>query len=237
MTESLAAACDRPARLHHECAYGLAPLLRRRLRSRRSRQAAKPIVSKHFWSPFFSGLAYEQKGMIAEAVDRLDEAVRRSPDSTYPVAALGHARALAGETDRLAGCSRISGTSRGAVSFPPMTSRSFTSASARSRQAIELLELAFEERSSWLLHLNVDPRLAPFAATAAFSISSGESGSRHESSVPTRSCPRSARAGWGRSTGRGTRGSTGPSRSRVAPSVVGFAHLPRSSECVLRRSF
>src|SRR5712691_263443 len=58
--------------------------------------AAKPVVSNHFWSPFFSGLAYEQKGMLAEAIDQLEQAAARSPYSTYPVAALAHSCALAG---------------------------------------------------------------------------------------------------------------------------------------------
>ena len=37
------------------------------------------IISNHFWSPFFSGLAREQKGDLAPAIDRLRQASDRSP--------------------------------------------------------------------------------------------------------------------------------------------------------------
>jgi serine/threonine protein kinase/Tfp pilus assembly protein PilF len=123
--------------------------------------AAKPIVSSHFWSPFFSGLAYEQKNMLAEAIDHLEQAVARSPDSTYPVAALAHARALAGDTGR---------ASRMLADLRDLSQRRFVPSYdlaiihlglGEADEALNLLERAFDERSSWLIHLDVDPRLAP----------------------------------------------------------------------------
>jgi hypothetical protein len=35
-------------------------------------------------------------------------------------------------------------------------------------QALDLLEQSFEERSSWLIHLGVDPRLDPLRGKAQF---------------------------------------------------------------------
>ena len=34
--------------------------------------------------------------------------------------------------------------------------------------ALDLLERAFDERSSWLIHINVDPRLAPLRDHSRF---------------------------------------------------------------------
>jgi eukaryotic-like serine/threonine-protein kinase len=123
--------------------------------------AAKPIISGHFWSPFFSGLAYEQKGMLAEAIQQLEQAVARSPDSTYPVAALAHAHALAGDSGR---------AGRMLADLRELSRRRFVPSYdlaiihlglGETESACELLERALDERSSWLIHLNVDPRLAP----------------------------------------------------------------------------
>jgi serine/threonine protein kinase/Tfp pilus assembly protein PilF len=123
--------------------------------------AAKPVVSNHFWSPFFSGLAYEQKGMLAEAIDQLERAVARSPDSTYPVAALAHARALAGDSGR-AGRTLADLRDLSRSRFVPSYDLALIHLGlGETDEAFELLERAFDERSSWLIHLNVDPRLAP----------------------------------------------------------------------------
>jgi serine/threonine-protein kinase len=130
--------------------------------------AAKPIVSSHFWSPFFSGLAFEQKNMLSEAIDHLEQAMARSPDSTYPVAALAHARALAGDTGR---------ARRMLADLRDLSRRRFVPSYdlaiihlglGETGEALSLLELALDERSSWLIHLNVDPRLAPLRGERRF---------------------------------------------------------------------
>jgi eukaryotic-like serine/threonine-protein kinase len=140
--------------------------------------AAKPIVSSHFWSPFFSGLAYEQKNMLAEAIDHLEQAVARSPDSTYPVAALAHARALAGDTGR---------ASRMLADLRDLSQRRFVPSYdlaiihlglGEADEALNLLERAFDERSSWLIHLDVDPRLAPLRDDRRFLDLAGRVGLR-----------------------------------------------------------
>ena len=58
---------------------------------------------------------------------------------------------------------------------------------------------------------------------------------RQLDSVPTRSSLRSARAGWVRSTRRGTRGSSGPSRSRSFPSHLSAIAGHRGSASSARR--
>ena len=130
--------------------------------------AAKPILSNHFWSPFFSGLAYEQKGMLAEAIDQLGQAVARSPDSTYPVAALAHARSLAGDKGR---ANRMLGDLRDLSRrrFVPSYDLAIIHLGlGETDEAFELLERALAERSSWLIHVNVDPRLAPLRDDTRF---------------------------------------------------------------------
>src|SRR5437879_63215 len=109
----------------------------------------------------FSGLAYEQKNMLAEAIDRLEQAVARSPDLMYPVAALAHPRAPARDTGRVL---------RMLADLRELSRRRFVPSYdiaiihlglGEAGEALNLLERAFDERSSWLVHLVVDPRLTP----------------------------------------------------------------------------
>ena len=117
------------------------------------------ITSDHFWSPFFSGIAYEQKGMLNEAIQRLGRAVGRSPGSTYAAAALAHAYALAGDTGRVHQILEDL-TARGQRQFVPAYDLAVVQLGlGEIDRVFSLLDRAFDERSSWLIHLNVDPRL------------------------------------------------------------------------------
>jgi eukaryotic-like serine/threonine-protein kinase len=117
------------------------------------------ISSDHFWSPFFSGLAYEQKGMLNEAIQRFGRAVGRSPGSSYAAAALAHAYALAGDTGRVRQILEDL-TARGQRQFVAAYDLAIVHLGlGEIDRVFSLLERAFDERSSWLIHLNVDPRL------------------------------------------------------------------------------
>jgi tetratricopeptide (TPR) repeat protein len=99
--------------------------------------------------------------MLAEAIDQLERAVARSPDSTYPVAALAHARALAGDSGR---ASRTLADLRdlSLSRFVPSYDLALIHLGLGGiEEALDQLERAFDERSSWLIHVNIDPRLAP----------------------------------------------------------------------------
>jgi serine/threonine-protein kinase len=128
----------------------------------------RSISSTHFWSPFFSGLAHEQMGLLAPAIDRLRLAAERAPDSTYAVAALAHAHGLAGDFRE---------ARRLLQDLEENARRRFVSAYdfaivqlglGANDDALRHIGQAFDERSSWLIHLNVDPRLDPLRTREGF---------------------------------------------------------------------
>jgi eukaryotic-like serine/threonine-protein kinase len=130
--------------------------------------ARMSIIANHFWSPFFSGLAHEQKGLLAPAIDRLRQAAERAPDSSYAAAALGHAYGIAGDR---------SSAERRLEELRELARRRYVPAYdlaivklglSEFDEALRFLEAGFEERSSWLIHLNVDPRLDPVRHRAQF---------------------------------------------------------------------
>jgi tetratricopeptide (TPR) repeat protein len=119
------------------------------------------IISNHFWSPFFSGLAYEQKGELAPAIDRLRQASDRSPDSTYASAALAHAYALAGDSGQARRMLKEL-EDKGRSRFIPAYDLAIVNLGLGAvEETLDLLDRSFDERSSWLIHLGVDPRLDP----------------------------------------------------------------------------
>jgi serine/threonine protein kinase len=126
------------------------------------------IISNHFWSPFFSGLAYEQKGELATAIDRLRQASDRSPDSTYALAALAHAHGLAGDSGqarRMLKELEDKGRSR---NVPAYDLAIVNLGLGAVEETLDLLDRSFDERSSWLIHLGVDPRLDPLKEELRF---------------------------------------------------------------------
>ena len=126
------------------------------------------IVSNHFWSPFFSGLAHEQKGQLPEAIDRLRQASERAPDSTYAFAALAHAHGLAGDSGR-ARRMREELTEKGRSRYVPAYDHAIVNLGLGAvDQTLDLLDQSFDERSSWLIHLGVDPRLDPLRENPRF---------------------------------------------------------------------
>ena len=128
----------------------------------------KTIIAGHFWSPFFSGLAYEQKGDLATAIDRLRNAVERAPDSTHAAAALAHAKALAGdEADARGTLDRMRETARDRY-FPAYDIAMVQLGLNEIEEALAWIERAYDDRSSWMIHLNVDPRLAPLRGNERF---------------------------------------------------------------------
>jgi eukaryotic-like serine/threonine-protein kinase len=130
--------------------------------------AKMAIIANHFWSPFFSGLAHEQKGLLGPAIDRLRQAAERAPDSSYAAAALGHAYGIAGDR---------SSAERRLEELHELARRRYVPAYdlaivklglSEFDEALRFLETSFEERSSWVIHLNVDPRLDPIRDRSQF---------------------------------------------------------------------
>jgi serine/threonine protein kinase/Tfp pilus assembly protein PilF len=126
------------------------------------------FISDHFWSPFFGGLACEAKGTLGEAIERLGRAVARSPNAGYAAAALAHACALAGDADRARTILQDLGQ-RGQRQFVPAYDLAIVHLGlGEIEQVFPLLDRAFDERSSWIIHINVDPRLEPLRKDPRF---------------------------------------------------------------------
>lgn len=114
------------------------------------------------------GLVYEQKGMLEPAIRELRKAVSLSRYSPMTEAALGHAYAASGcrqgaqqLLDQLKELSR-----RRHVS--PIALALLLLGLGDHQQAVVFLHKAFEERSGWLVYVDVDPRLACLRSDPAF---------------------------------------------------------------------
>ena len=119
------------------------------------------------WPHCELGRAYEQKQMYAEAIESFKQAISLSR-SSFPVAGLGHAYALAGRQGEA--MKQIEELLRRAAdgyvsSFNPAVIYAGLGDRAR---ALDLLETAYEERSGWMAYLKVDPRLDPLSAEPRF---------------------------------------------------------------------
>jgi tetratricopeptide (TPR) repeat protein len=128
----------------------------------------RTIISGHFWSPFFSGLAHEQKGRFPTAIDRLREAVERAPDSTHAAAALAHTYGLSGDV-REARRALDQMSEKARTRYMPAYDRAIVHLGLNETDdALAAIEQAFDDRSSWLIHLRIDPRLKPLHGRPRF---------------------------------------------------------------------
>jgi tetratricopeptide (TPR) repeat protein len=121
---------------------------------RRAVELDPGFAKTHIWF----GRSYLEKGMYTEALSELELAVKLSGDSTVALAMLGHALAAADRKeevlqilDRLTAISekRYVSSYWIAVVYNGMKDR---------EQTLAWLRKAFDERSSWLVWSNVEPR-------------------------------------------------------------------------------
>ncbi len=114
-----------------------------------------------FWNHFFLGWGYEQKGMYVEAIQALEETVKRSKDSPVTIWVLAHAYAVGGRTsdaNRL--LENLVERSKQKY-IPPYEIGMVYLGLGQKDRAFEWFEKAFQERSGWMAYLRVDPRLDP----------------------------------------------------------------------------
>jgi adenylate cyclase len=108
----------------------------------------------HIWF----GRPYLEKGMYEEAISELETAVRLSGEGTLALAMLGHGLASAGrreEAEAILEKLKYRATTRYVPSYwIAVVYNGFKD----SDQVIRWLNQAFEERSSWLVWTNVEPR-------------------------------------------------------------------------------
>lgn len=126
-------------------------------------------MEKHFhWGYFFSGLALDAVGDHDDAVKHLRTSLELSGQSTVMLAALGHAYGTAHKPDDaikvLAQLNLLSQT-RYISSYEIAL---IHLALGEHDRALDLLDVAVEERSGWLPYLLNDVRLDPVRSTARF---------------------------------------------------------------------
>jgi tetratricopeptide (TPR) repeat protein len=113
-------------------------------------------MATHIWF----GRPYLEKGMFAEAIAELETAVRLSGESIIALAMLGHGLASAGrEEDALEILEKLKEKSKSQY-VPSYWIAVLYNGFKDREQVINWMRKAFEERSSWLVWSNVEPRFA-----------------------------------------------------------------------------
>ncbi|MDQ3555683.1 MAG: hypothetical protein M3409_02760, partial [Gemmatimonadota bacterium] len=116
------------------------------------------LKPESFWPEMILGWAYEQEGKYPEAISAFKDAVSHSGGISFALAAQAHAHAIAGEREMartiLAELHRRSGT--GYVSAYDIAS--VYAGLGEKDQALQWLERAYRERSSFLINLAWEPR-------------------------------------------------------------------------------
>jgi len=121
-----------------------------------------------FWPHFDLGLAYEQKGRFQEAINEFQKAREMSPPSTFVIAALGHTHATAHQHANAA--RMLTELSEMSKSFyvPAFDVAVIYAGAGDNKLALQWLERAFEERSTWLVYLKYDPRFETLRSDPRF---------------------------------------------------------------------
>jgi tetratricopeptide (TPR) repeat protein len=121
---------------------------------RRAVELDPDFMMTHIWF----GRPYLEKGMYSEAIAELETAVRLSGESTVALAMLGHGLASAGRSDEaLQILEKLK--ERSAQRYVPSYWIAVIYNGFRDReQVLTWLRKAYEERSSWLVWSNVEPR-------------------------------------------------------------------------------
>lgn len=120
--------------------------------------------SAHLWLAH----AYQQKGLLEEALSELKEGLRLSGESTYALAKLGHGYALAGLfAEARSILSQLTELSKQQYVSPYDLAMIHVSL-GESDEAFRWLELAYEQRSLWLGYLKVEPHLDTLRSDSRF---------------------------------------------------------------------
>jgi tetratricopeptide (TPR) repeat protein len=118
----------------------------------------------HVWF----GRPYLEKGMFAEAISELETAVQLSGESTLALAMLGHGLASAGRKEEaLQIVEKLKQRSQSQYVPSYWMAVIFNGFKDRD-QVLMWMRKAFEERSSWLVWSNVEPRFAWLREDPAF---------------------------------------------------------------------
>jgi len=114
------------------------------------------FMATHIWF----GRPYLEMGMFAEAISELETAVSLSGESTIALAMLGHALASSGRNARAVQILEKLKEKSQSEYVPSYWIAVIYNGFRDKEQVIAWMQKAFEERSSWLVWSNVEPRFA-----------------------------------------------------------------------------
>ena len=120
-----------------------------------------------FWPHFCLGLTYEQQGLMGESHRQLERAVELA-DITFAYAGLGHSYAVAGERAKAQGViDRLNAMAKTRY-VPSFDLAMIYTGLGDIDSAFAYIDKAYQERSSWLAYLKVEPRLDRLRSDARF---------------------------------------------------------------------
>jgi len=120
------------------------------------------------WRNWMLGRAYEQKGMLKEAIASHEKAVAAARDNAISVGALGHAYGIAGRrTDALKIARELEARAADGYVPGPAIALVYTGLGDTDR-ALQWLERGFEQRDRWMVFLKVEPRFDPLRTDPRF---------------------------------------------------------------------
>jgi tetratricopeptide (TPR) repeat protein len=129
-----------------------------------------------FMPEFFIGLAYERKDMPGEAIAHFEKAATMSAGTAVVLAGLGQAYAVAGERGKALELLRKL-DAQGQERYVPAYDRAIIHVGLNQvDHALDWLQRAYDEHSSWISYLNVEPRLEPLRGDARFTELAGRLG-------------------------------------------------------------
>src|SRR5262249_11509249 len=120
---------------------------------------SKDLFPNSFWPYYCLGLNYERKGLVDASRAEFEQAIRIGGDITFAYAGLGHLQATSGETAKaksvIASLNEMAKTRY----VPSYDIAVIYAGLGEHDSALEWLEKAYHERSTWLAYLKVEPRL------------------------------------------------------------------------------
>jgi serine/threonine protein kinase/Flp pilus assembly protein TadD len=117
---------------------------------------------------FFMGLLYEQEAMFEDAVTAFQRAIDLAGDTPVMLSALAHAYAVSGRRREAEGMLETLKERATREYVPAFGVATVYAGLGDKEQAFEWLERAYQERSSWLLSLKVEPIFADLRSEPRF---------------------------------------------------------------------
>ena len=119
------------------------------------------LEPRYYPTYFWLGQAFEQKKMITEAIETYQNGISRSERNPSLIAALGHAYATAGQRDKAQGSLTELTTLSKASYIDPYYFAMVYAGLEDKDQTFAWLEKAFQDRSTYLIWLKVEPLFYP----------------------------------------------------------------------------